>query len=537
MELFRQEIIWECFGKMCYHRDEVRFITRNNQETSIKRSLLRFFSPLFNNMLGGILHRNQDILVHLPQVEKATLVKLFDLLRGGVSLFPTPGDILDDDIEDIRSAAQMLGFHGLSLGGFDRIPASDVFGEEALDLVREVEPLDFSMKKEVFEETDDVDQLYETNSELEEKFFADSFPSKEREEFLQLKPSCQEKLTSAGGEEAKTPAVCGSVSGHSSVPPGCHSLPPTPEYSPPKAKERDSRKAGLVESDQEIESSRSKAPENVKNDHKVVTKRQGQEDRDTDRSVSKERSRGTKRGIERISENRVSRSRDSGSTRSALLPKPDQDKWKEEEGESYRSKRKALLPKPEEARERERLISEEGGEKSRSKRKALLPKPELREEAGPPISSLPELQYIYENKYHNLCRTPHRRIDLCPAAPVHEPCGRRHSYAMDCQGSWMSLNKFESVASRWPTSKMIAERMAEEGTEREERKRRRQLVSEGKNADCCLDWNFGICDSLSCKRRHRCSFIEYSGTGDMTPCLGRHKAREHREDPSFNCRR
>ena len=528
---------------MCYHKDEVRFITRNNQETSIKRSLLRFFSPLFNNMLGGILHRNQDILVHLPQVEKVTLVKLFDLLRGGVSLLPSPGDILAEDIEDIRSAAQMLGFHGLSLGGFDRIPASDVFGEEALDLVREVQPLDFSMKKEVFEETDGVEQLYETTSELEEKFFADSFPRREKEESQQPEPSCQEKLTSAG-EEAKTPSVCGSVEGHSSVPAGCHSLsvslPPTPEYSPPKAKERDGRKAGRVERDHE--SSKSKAPEKVKNDHKVVTKRQGQEERDTGRSHSKERSRGTKRGIERISESRGSRSRDSGSTRKALLPKPDQERSKErstseEGGESYRSKRKALLPKPEEARERERLISDEGGEKSRSKRKALLPKPELSEEVGPPISSLPELQYIYEYKYHNLCRTPHRRIDLCPAAPVHEPCGRRHSYAMDCQGTWMTLNKFESVASRWPTSRMIAERITEEGPEREERKRRRLLVSEGKNADCCLDWNFGICDSLSCKRRHRCSFIEYDGTGDMTPCLGRHKAREHRKDPSFNCRR
>ena len=109
---------------------------------------------------------------------------------------------------------------------------------------------------------------------------------------------------------------------------------------------------------------------------------------------------------------------------------------------------------------------------------------------------------------------------------MHEPCGRRHSYAMDCCGSWMSLAKFESVAIRWPTSKMVAERLARENMEREREDSRRKVVS--RNSDCCLDWNFGVCDQVNCKLRHRCSFIEYNG--DLRPCLGRHRAREHRQD-------
>ena len=95
----------------------------------------------------------------------------------------------------------------------------------------------------------------------------------------------------------------------------------------------------------------------------------------------------------------------------------------------------------------------------------------------------------------------------------------------------MSLTKFESVATRWPTSKMVAERLARENMEREDSRRK----VAGRNSDCCLDWNFGICDEVNCKLRHRCSFIEYNG--DLRPCLGRHKAREHRLDQQNSSRK
>ena len=47
-------------------------------------------------------------------------------------------------------------------------------------------------------------------------------------------------------------------------------------------------------------------------------------------------------------------------------------------------------------------------------------------------------------------------ISFCIA--VHEVCGRRHSYGMECNGSWMTLTRFESLAARWSSSKMNRDR-------------------------------------------------------------------------------
>ena len=74
--------------------------------------------------------------------------------------------------------------------------------------------------------------------------------------------------------------------------------------------------------------------------------------------------------------------------------------------------------------------------------------------SDPQKSQIPELQYIYRNVFHSKCRETHRRIDLCRAAPAHARCGKRHSYARECDGSWMKLKKFEKVAARWPDTKM-----------------------------------------------------------------------------------
>ena len=51
-----------------------------------------------------------------------------------------------------------------------------------------------------------------------------------------------------------------------------------------------------------------------------------------------------------------------------------------------------------------------------------------------------------------MCGKVHSRIDMCEKTPVHSVCGRRHGYAIDCDGSWMSLARFESLALRWPST-------------------------------------------------------------------------------------
>lgn len=108
---------------------------------------------------------------------------------------------------------------------------------------------------------------------------------------------------------------------------------------------------------------------------------------------------------------------------------------------------------------------------------------------------------------------------------VHETCGRRHSYAMECSGAWMSLTRFESLAAKWPTSKMIAERL--EG-QREDRKRRRLTPPPvEQNSICCFKWNCGAqsCHDINCKKRHRCSAEIRPGV----VCLGKHRALQHRD--------
>ena len=86
------------------------------------------------------------------------------------------------------------------------------------------------------------------------------------------------------------------------------------------------------------------------------------------------------------------------------------------------------------------------------------PGEEAGQEVGPPVSRLPELQYLYSQQYHAKCGETHSRIALCPAARPHYHCGARHSYARECTGAWMQLTKFEQMALRWPSTAQRRER-------------------------------------------------------------------------------
>ena len=96
------------------------------------------------------------------------------------------------------------------------------------------------------------------------------------------------------------------------------------------------------------------------------------------------------------------------------------------------------------------------------------------------------------------------------------------------------LTRFESLAARWSTSKMIAERLE---LQREDRKRRRLTpapANAGHNSSCCLDWNFGVCHQANCKKRHRCSAQTRAGE----VCMGKHRAVQHLgEERNYNARK
>merc|ERR1719342_423974 len=69
-----------------------------------------------------------------------------------------------------------------------------------------------------------------------------------------------------------------------------------------------------------------------------------------------------------------------------------------------------------------------------------------------PVSKLPELKYIYISRYHKKCGKFHNRLDLCEKTLPHSFCGKRHGFGRECDGSWMSLEKFESLALKWPST-------------------------------------------------------------------------------------
>jgi len=138
-------------------------------------------------------------------------------------------------------------------------------------------------------------------------------------------------------------------------------------------------------------------------------------------------------------------------------------------------------------------------------------------------SQRPELQYVYRNYFHPKCGNTHCRIDLCSAQPVHASCGRRHSYAMECNGNWMTLKKFENVARRWLD------------TRKEERKLQSLINSDKpekdlefeKMLDTCLDWNNGNCHK-KCKKQHRCSKMVRDVGSKTRICWGEHKEVDHK---------
>jgi len=182
-------------------------------------------------------------------------------------------------------------------------------------------------------------------------------------------------------------------------------------------------------------------------------------------------------------------------------------------------------------------------------------------EFGPPKSNKLELQYVYEHFHHLKCGKTHRRVDLCDATPAHNVCGKRHSYARYCDGSWMTVEKFEMVAMKWPTTismqnhKMMQKRKSDQfkttGLEVPRRKRicseinqssstmqkpYKEMSETEKMLNTCKDWNAGLC--LNCKfgnrKRHRCSkMISDEEMGEII-CWGIHKEVDHEAEYSDN---
>jgi len=164
--------------------------------------------------------------------------------------------------------------------------------------------------------------------------------------------------------------------------------------------------------------------------------------------------------------------------------------------------------------------------------------------SSPPKSPKPELQYIYKPFFHVKCGKIHNRIEDCSQALPHKVCGKQHSYFKECDGSWMTVEKFEMVAMRWPMPTMKKMRKKTSGLEVPRRKRIRlednpssstmqkpykEMSEPEKMLNTCKDWNNGLC--LNCKfgnrKRHRCSKMISDGEMGEKICWGDHKEVDH----------
>ena len=368
MEFIRHGILWECFDEISFCGNEVKFITSNNEETYVRMSLLNFFSPLISQMLGGISHckMSQDTpVVHLPSVRKTTLTKLFDVLNYGVTAAYT--DIPDEEVDDLKAAAQILGIRGFSRLSVNltRVSATEVFPREALPLPL---PLDYSrggkMEKEMIEEENEDHSLV-----MEENFVANlhEFTSgKEDEDDNDERENCEDHSEENSSQtpsvvesenpnphhqqpspEAFYPSECSSTPPVASIP-----LPPTPDYSPPvpasaQTKDKETefksesksrpRSPSMTKMSEKVKRG-GEVPPLVKKDHRV--EKEKPRERKSCNSSDRRRT-GTKRrrSHERFSENKNRNSRDRVSSSSTS--------WRSSDCDVSRGKRRVLLPRPE----------------------------------------------------------------------------------------------------------------------------------------------------------------------------------------------
>ena len=166
----------------------------------------------------------------------------------------------------------------------------------------------------------------------------------------------------------------------------------------------------------------------------------------------------------------------------------------------------------------------------------------------PPISKLPELQYIYKKRFHKDCKKVHSRLDHCDTAPVHRDCGRKHGYAILCDGSWMSLPKFEAIALRWPSTMAYRKRLESQllasnsndsvsspyspptTRHRNRQKMNRPTKQSERLKALCFDWNLkGTCEESRCSAIHKCSFMEIDNKHGDRVCWRRHREMDHNE--------
>ena len=180
-------------------------------------------------------------------------------------------------------------------------------------------------------------------------------------------------------------------------------------------------------------------------------------------------------------------------------------------------------------------------------------------EAGPPRSSKPELQYIYEINYHSKCGENHRRVDPCPVSSIHANCGRRHSFVKNCNGTWKTLKALELIAAGFPETKLKLQPFTsmnhqETNQVRTSPNNRPNMEIEGKGLELftrksirykknsskeftesekkqmtCMDWNKGKCVfcQYGAKKKHRCAKMIADDKIGERICWGFHKEVEH----------
>ena len=434
---FDTELVFhQCFADISQREDFIMLRTKHKESSTISRSLLRFSSCFLNEILSDIHQDSPEIIIYLPDVEKKILDKMVDLIKTGETKISGKAEM-----DQIISAAEILGFDIL----------------DSLELPSHSQNTT-TIQGEYFEEEENIKlEIPEVPEEDQsERICTEDEKINNYSLFMEIK---EEKKSGYGLINIRNdlkPDYCPMNLPQLSSPP-----PPSPSPSPPpprsiyKASRQKLKPFNLDSRIENLEQDPILALKEMKENTKRVqiVETQYKENTNTVDSLHPSKYNIPKK---RFLIQFEKEEKTPGSPCKAGIFEPEQEfveeRAKSQPSEIYREKSHGRHSRGFETRRTRRNSGEKYSiEEERNISRTVRYLDIQSESKAAPVSSLPELRYIYDYSIHRQCGRRHRRIDTCPAR-LEPCCGRAHSQFMDCSGSWRSLKYMEDIALRWPTT-------------------------------------------------------------------------------------
>ena len=464
---YAKELVFrQCFADISERIDFIQFRTKCNESSNVSRSLLRFSSCFLSGILSDIQQDSQEIIIYLADVQKKTLDKVVDLIKTGETKISE-----EEEMDQILSAAEILGL--------------DHFKGNNLEMRRQNTT---SMMGEYFEHSGDEDDIklgvglggLKEEDQIQRICGEDERRNSGSWSAIKKENNPRYGIINVRNDlKADYCPISFPLSPSSSPSPPPPSPSPSPPPSPINNCSRRKSKSAFCppQSPNEIESLEAQV---ALKDMKENT----QNYKDTEDLLHFTKDNIPKKHFLIRFEKEGKTPEDNFGT--GIIEKEYlRELKKKDDIKDLRAKSQPT----EIRREKSQGTFGKGFEIKRIKRNSgekywLEEERNIGRNVGyldkkiepAPVSSLAELQYIYDYSLHQLCQRRHRRIDTCPArlTRLQPCCGRAHSRFMECSGAWKSLQYIEDIALRWPTTRRRQEMRRERERERDGDRRKRR---------------------------------------------------------------